>query len=217
MTPTQYFSKRTAILTRCKGKKVLHLGCVGHNDSDLEGRMKASPSSLHVELSEIAEVTGIDISADAIEELRKLDICTNILAGNVEELDVLNLKAEYDVIVIGDLIEHLSNPGRMLDGVRKLCTAETEVILTTPHAFGLAPFLRHLTGTFREGLQHVMTFNLDNLGHLIQRHGFRITEAGTCYQAETNTSSLKFKIGSKLFEWFPKFGGTLHVVMKIEE
>jgi 2-polyprenyl-3-methyl-5-hydroxy-6-metoxy-1,4-benzoquinol methylase len=122
--------KHAAILGRCKGTKVLHLGCVGNNDSSTEHKVVASPSTLHLKLSSLAEVTGVDISADAVAEYRRTGICDNILVGDVEQLGKLGLGREFDWVVIGDLIEHLSNPGLMLDGVRALCREDTRVILT---------------------------------------------------------------------------------------
>ncbi len=208
-----YISKHELIINRCAGRKVLHLGCVGNNDSDTSHKVNASPSSLHVKLSAVAEVTGVDISADAIGEYKRLGICHNILPGDVEKLSEVGLTAEYDVVVIGDLIEHLSNPGMMLNGVRELCNPGTTVILTTPHAFGLAPFLRHATGRFREGLQHVMTFNNQNLANLVHRHGFEIVEQGTCYQAES-ARGIAFAVGRHFFKALPRFGGTLFFIMR---
>lgn len=105
----------------------------------------------------------------------------------------------------------------MLDGVRALCRKDTKVILTTPHAFGLAPFLRHVTGNFKEGLQHVMTFNEQNLTNLVHRHGFKVEESGTCYQSESANGSLVFTLGKRLFKMFPKFGGTLIFILAPSE
>jgi hypothetical protein len=85
--------------------------------------------------------------------------------------------------------------------------------LTTPHAFGLAQFLRHLAGNFREGLQHVMTFNEQNMTHLVQRHGFKVEESGTSYQSKSANGSLIFSPGKSLFEVFPKLGGTLIFIL----
>ena len=212
----KYYSKHEAILNYCKGKPVLHLGCVGNNDSITEHKVAAAPSTLHMKLSAIATVTGVDISADAVEEYRRTGVCDNILIGDVENLVALNLKPEYDVVVIGCLIEHLSNPGKMLDGVKNICHKNTTVILTTPHAFGLAPVIRHFTGKFREGLQHVMTFNRHNLSNLVERHGFKIIEVATCYQAESAKDSLAFCLGKKLFKTFPIFGGTLIFFLTVD-
>jgi 2-polyprenyl-3-methyl-5-hydroxy-6-metoxy-1,4-benzoquinol methylase len=203
-----YYSKYDAILNHCHGKKVLHLGCVGNNDSATETKVAASPSTLHLKLSAAAQVTGVDISADAVEEYKRIGICDNIVVGDVEKLEALGLHPEFDVIVIGDLIEHLSNPGHMLDGVRKLCRPDTEVILTTPHAFGLAGFLRHAARRFREGQQHVMTFNQQNLSNLVERHGFQVLGVDTCHQPEA-ARGLLFRAGKALFTLFPHLGGTL--------
>jgi len=209
----KYYSKHDAIISRCRGKSVLHLGCVGNNDYSTDHKVAASPSTLHMKLSSEANVTGVDISADAVEEYRRQGICDNILVGDVENLGALSLERGFDFVVIGDLIEHLSNPGRMLDGVRDLCDERTQVLLTTPHAFGLAPFLRHLTGRFREGLEHVMTFNRQNLTHLLDRHGFDVVEVNTCYQPES-AHGLSFKLGKIFFERWPQLGGTLFFVVK---
>jgi 2-polyprenyl-3-methyl-5-hydroxy-6-metoxy-1,4-benzoquinol methylase len=209
----KYHQKDELILSRCSGKSVLHLGCVGTTDAQTDEKVSAAPSTLHMKLSSTAKVTGVDLCAEAVEAYRSLGICDNILVGDVEKLDDLGLKPEFDIIVIGDLIEHLSNPGHMLDGVRRLCRADTTVLLTTPHAFGFAPFLRHLTGKFREGRQHVMTFNEQNLTNLVERHGFAMAEVGTCYQPQS-AHGAAFHIGKFLFRTYPHLGGTLFCVLK---
>jgi SAM-dependent methyltransferase len=212
----RFIAKHDLILDRCSSRKVLHLGCVGNNDYSTEHKVSASPSTLHLKLSAVAEVTGVDISRDAVEEYAKLGICHNILVGDVENLVALHLEPDFDFIVVGDLIEHLSNPGRMLDGIRALCRPDTRVLLTTPHAFGFAPFIRHLAGRFVEGAQHVMTFNVHNLQNLVERHGFAVDEVGTCYQPESKKPGLVFDLGHRLFTRFPHLGGTIYMILKPE-
>jgi hypothetical protein len=58
-----------------------------------------------------------------------------------------------------------------------------------------------------------MTFNQQNLTHLVERHGFKVEESGTCYQSESVSSSPLFLAGRKLFEVFPKLGGTLIFIL----
>jgi hypothetical protein len=58
-----------------------------------------------------------------------------------------------------------------------------------------------------------MTFNEQNLTHLVQRHGFKVEESGTCYQSESANDSLVFSLGKSLFETFPKLGGTLIFIL----
>lgn len=73
--------------------------------------MAASPSTLHTKLSMIADVTGVDISGDAVEEYRRTGICNNIIIGDVEKLGLLELRPEFDLVVVGDLIEHYQIQG----------------------------------------------------------------------------------------------------------
>ena len=209
-----YVAKENFILQRAAGHSVLHLGCVGFTDLATADRVKAAQQSLHWKLSQVADTTGVDRSIAVIEEYRQSGIFTNILAGDVEELDQVALARTFDVVVAGDIIEHLSNPGRMLDGIRRFCTAETQVILTTPNAFGAPNFLRFCVGRFHEGAEHVLTFNSQNLTTLLERHGYALRELHTCYQPRSAEmhSGLIFRSGIKVLEGFPRFGGTLLVV-----
>ncbi len=213
-----YVAKENFILQRAAGHSVLHLGCVGFTDLAPEDRVRAAQKSLHWKLSHAADTTGVDRSVAVIEEYRQSGVFTNILAGDVEQLEELPLARTFDVVVAGDIIEHLSNPGRMLDGIRRFCTAETQLILTTPNAFGAPNFLRFCLGKFHEGAEHVLTFNAQNLTTLLERHGYSLRELHTCYQPRSAEmhSGLMFRGGTKVLEWFPRFGGTLLAVATLK-
>jgi 2-polyprenyl-3-methyl-5-hydroxy-6-metoxy-1,4-benzoquinol methylase len=210
----QYFCKETFILDRCKGKRVLHLGCVGFTDSSLEERIAQAKNSLHWKLSRIADVVGVDYSASVVEEYRRLGIFDNILVGNVMELEKLGLQPDFDAIVAGDIIEHVSNPGNMLAGIRSLASAKTELILTTPNSFGLPNFLRNIVGRFHEGGEHVMGFNDQQLTCILSRHGLRVKELHTCFQRQARQlhGAFTFAVARKFFSVVPKLGGTLLAV-----
>jgi hypothetical protein len=209
-----YVSRDAHILAKARGRSVLHIGCVGFADADTATRIALARSSLHHALTQVASVTGVDYSQDAIDYFRQHGVFDNVLHGNAEDLAAVGLASTFDVVVAGDVIEHLSNPGRMLDGIRALCHEGTEVIITTPHAFGLPSYLRHARGTFREGAEHVMTFNLQNLRTLLERHGFEVVRAMTCYQ-NVATRSPWFAMGRRFFERYPRFGGTLLVEARL--
>ena len=209
---TSYVERESAILDFVKGRKVLHLGCVGFTDLDPNERVAMASHSLHWTLSQIADVVGIDSAEKVVREYERLGIFRNILVGDVTRIEELRLSAKFDVILAGDILEHVSNPGSMLDGLRGLCHSETKLVLTTPNAFGLPNFLRFIAGRFVEGEEHVMTFNMQNLQHLLTRHGFKIEKAQTCYQGQARSLKLLFRIGSAFLRRFPKFGGTLLAV-----
>lgn len=199
-----------------QGKKVLHLGCVGSTLSSFEERIDFATQSLHYKLSNVANVIGIDYSEDIIAEYKKLGIFDNIKVGNVEKLEKLNITDKFDFIIAGDIIEHLSNPGLMLEGIKKFCKDNTEIIITTPHAFGLANFLRFTLGKYKDGPDHVITFNVDNIQNLLKRHGYSIIETNTCFQSLSvkQYPNFFFKISKNMLAKFPKFGGTLIISAK---
>jgi 2-polyprenyl-3-methyl-5-hydroxy-6-metoxy-1,4-benzoquinol methylase len=206
-----YYSKTQRIVEICRGRHVLHIGCVGFTDLKTSDRVASAKQSLHYALTKCARTIGVDYSEESIQYLSENGIFDNIVYGNAEKLQELRLTPGFDVIVAGDIIEHLSNPGRMLDGIHALCRADTLVVITTPHAFGLLTFLRHLSNRFVEGREHVFTMNMQNLINLADRHGFEVLELATCYQDHA-TKSLLFKVGRDIFNRFPRLGGTLFAV-----
>src|SRR5271169_783526 len=129
-----YVAKEDFILKVAAGHSVLHLGCVGFTDLAPGDRVRSAKQSLHWKLTELSETVGVDRSVIVIDEYRRLGVFTNIVAGDVERLDELPITRTFDVVIAGDIIEHLSNPGQMLDGIKRFCTGDTQIVITTPNA-----------------------------------------------------------------------------------
>ena len=207
----RYVSRDKNIIDLAKTKKILHLGCVGFTDLETSDRVKSAKDSLHFTLTEIADTTGIDYSSDVIQYYQENGIFNNVVFGDVEKLEAVDIIDTFDIIVAGDILEHLSNPGLMLEGIKRFCNKKTIIIITTPHSFGLMNFIRFIFGKFIEGNEHVMTFNVQNILNLLNRHGFTVNSIDTCYQKYATMKTLFF-VGEVFFKLFPKFGGTLFVV-----
>ena len=72
------------VLNRCKGKKVLHLGCI---DEGLTAERLNSGELLHFKLINVAtEVWGVDISKRGIQLLQEHGV-DNLVWGNIEQID----------------------------------------------------------------------------------------------------------------------------------
>lgn len=212
LSPCQGFVCRDElIMQRICGKTVLHLGCIGFTDESVDVRIESIKQSLHAKISSICDVVGVDYSKDMVNECKKRGLFGNIIAGNVEDLSDLPLSQKYDIVLAGDIIEHLSNAGRMLDGVRSLLNDNGELILTTPNAFGLPNYMRFILNRFREGQEHVMAFNIQNMYNLLTRHGFRLKEWYACYQSNARSGYL-FNVGKSILSAIPRFGGTLFII-----
>lgn len=82
---------------------------------------------------------------------------------------ILNL----ELIIAGEIIEHLSNAGHFLDLLREY---GVPVILTTPNAFttvGRQYLTKNIESVNRE---HVAWYSYHTLKTLIERHRFRLVE-----------------------------------------
>jgi len=107
------------IKTLSSGKDVLNLGCA---DVTRLGWAAARGQHLHIELSKVARrLVGVDISPGGLEELRSVNGALELVCYDVERVaDLASRLRPFDVVVAGELIEHLKNPGLMLRGVRDL-------------------------------------------------------------------------------------------------
>ncbi|NND69978.1 MAG: methyltransferase domain-containing protein [Rhodothermales bacterium] len=206
----RYYDKMGELVRICSGKRVLHLGCVGETDADVETRVAAAKELLHWQLTQVADVVGIDYAKEVVDEYERLGIFDNIMVGNVEHLDQLDIEGSFDVVVAGDIIEHLSNPGLMLDGIQRFCRPDTILVVNTPHTQSLPGFMRFVFGRYHEAKEHVMGFNALTLSTLLRRHGYAVDSIDTCFQPQSRGHAL-FSAGRFFLSAFPRFGGTLFV------
>jgi N-acetylglucosaminyldiphosphoundecaprenol N-acetyl-beta-D-mannosaminyltransferase len=206
----RYLDRDAALLECCRGKRILHLGCVGFTDCTIDRKVALASQTLHARLSAISTCVGVDLDGDSLAQMHRRGVFLNALAGDAEHLEKTPLQpASFDVVVAADIIEHVSNPGNMLDGIRPLLAANGRLIVSTPNAMGLPNFLRYAAGRFAEGRQHVLSFNPITLKQLLERHGYRVVEALTCHQPYARQARGSFRLGKALLERMPKFGGTL--------
>jgi glycosyltransferase involved in cell wall biosynthesis len=89
---------------------------------------------------------------------------------------------EYDYLVMLDVIEHLHDPERFLELLRKQFGHEPKkLVLTTPNVAFLIPRLMLLAGQFNYGKEgilartHTRLFTFRSIRHLLRDAGFRIT------------------------------------------
>lgn len=133
------------VLNRCKGKKVLHLGCV---DEGLTPERIKSGELLHFKLIDVAtEVIGVDISKKGIQLLQEHGV-DNLIWGNIEQIDeIKELRGHnFDIILLTEVLEHLNNPGLFLQGVKKLFDRNTIMIVTVPNGLRLTGLMRQIKG-----------------------------------------------------------------------
>lgn len=148
------------------GKQVLDLGCVNH-----EAEKEEEKEWLHRKIRQVASgVRGVDHAAEEVARLKEKGY--EVIQGNAESLD---LQRKFDVVVAGNIIEHLSNPGQFLDSAGRHLKDGGVFLLTTDNCYGLRS-LKAVTlfDGIRPNREHVVTFEEEVLRQLFRRHGFSV-------------------------------------------
>jgi 2-polyprenyl-3-methyl-5-hydroxy-6-metoxy-1,4-benzoquinol methylase len=150
------------------GRKVLDLGCVRHSIEETE-----KPDWLHGVIRANAQtVLGVDYLEDAVARLRERGF--SIVCANVETMDIGD---RFQVIVAGDLIEHLNNFGLFLDRVRAHLSDDGIALITTPNPVNPLRFVSVLfRGEADANPEHTCWFTRQVLQQLVERYGLEISE-----------------------------------------
>ena len=190
------------VIERCRGKKVLHLGCV--DEGLTEERIK-NGRLLHTRLMDVAkEVWGVDISVEGIELLRKHGI-DNLVVGDIEHIDQIEeLKQQttkFDIILATEVLEHLNNPGLFLQSVKKLFSPDTVMIITVPNGLRLTGLGYTLRGYEFVHPDHNYWFSYKTLSTLLEKNGYQIDEM-LVYSTYSVPLSILKKISEKIIQVF---------------
>src|SRR5215204_687912 len=160
----------------CAGKKVLHLGCTNwpYTLEALEGGVL-----LHSDIAAVAsELYGFDFDQEGIDILASNGI-TNLYQADLENLENVDLNETFDVIIAGEMIEHLNNPGRFLTGIKRFMNPGTQLVITTINAYAGMRFiiygLRGKGGTLEPvHPDHIAYYSYSTLKLLLERHEFNV-------------------------------------------
>lgn len=153
------------------GKKVLHLGCTNYpyTKQSIENQML-----LHFELEKTTkELYGFDFDQEGLDILKNSG-GTKLFRADLERLDEVALDEKFDVIIAGEMIEHLNNPGLFLSGIKRFMNDKTELVITTINAYCAMRFLIYCLrgkGGFNEPVHpdHVAYYSYKTLSLILNR------------------------------------------------
>lgn len=202
MRPRVYH-KNYFILNKCRDKNVLDLGCVGHTSFRF--------SDLYMGLKGVAR-TLVGVDNRPIPPMREFGF--PVFPGDVENLSkVVDIKGKtFDVIVAGDLIEHLFNQGKFINSIKPFCHKDTEVIVTTPNCLSTHFFIPNFTKRVKVRTDHTCWHSEQTLKQLFSMKGFRCTEFHFRDDQKINGIRPIFKVAFKRL--FPRCADGLIGVFK---
>jgi len=128
------------------GKDVLDIGGVGQTkDYNLWQEIRPYAKSL----------TGIDIESSQDKD---------IVVGNMESY---SFNKKFDVVVAGDVLEHVDNQGLFLDNIRRHLKSDGVLILTTPNAKWPTVFMP-------TNITHTLWHDRATIKNILLKHGFEV-------------------------------------------
>lgn len=184
-------SRDEYIIDECKGKRVLHIGATDwpYTQEKLEqGNLLYSALD-----AVVASQIGIDLDEDSARVLNDL----NFKNSHIEIFDMNKLNdfhATVDVIIFGETIEHVVNPGTALENLKQVMGNDTKLIITTPNAYALRNFINALKGKEHQHFDHSISFTYKTLTQLLGKCGFEVEDfIFTHLHDSENTSGLNWK------------------------
>lgn len=127
-----------------------------------------------------ATVVGVELDPAAAEEART--VCEEVVVGDVESLELPFDQASFDVVLCGDVVEHLRDPGAALVRLRPLLRRGGRLVLTTPNVANWAIRLSLLGGRWRyteRGIldrTHTHLFTRKTLVETVTEAGYTVVE-----------------------------------------
>lgn len=156
------------VMRYAQGKSVLDIGCVQHNPANYQSKYwqhKAICSASN-------DVVGIDLYSDGVVYLQSLGY--NVLVADAQDFD---LGRTFEVIVAGDIIEHLENFDGFLESCKRHLVPNGRLLISTPNPWYWKNFIKAaLNSEVANNPEHTCWLCVRTLRQLAQRHGMDIGE-----------------------------------------
>jgi SAM-dependent methyltransferase len=158
--------------------EVAHLGCA---DSPYTEELLAAGTLLHCRLVRAAVVTGFDVDASALALVAaQLPDQRFVLADVTAELPDTE-RGRYDLVLAGEVLEHVANADSFLRGAGALLTPGGRLCLTVPNACCPKIGLRALAGRESVHPDHRVYYGPRTLERTLNGAGFELDGIASCF------------------------------------
>jgi hypothetical protein len=187
------------------GKSVVDLGFV---DQSRMVSKRALGTWLHASVAQAARsAVGIDSDPEGVQFARELGF--DAYVADCEDREALAELAlqPAEVVIAGEIIEHLDQPGRFLEAVKVLVDEEGALLITTPNACSMTNFLSGLMHRELVNPDHVGWYSWHTLRTLLGRHGWVLREVryyGFPSVSASASASLKERMQAHVFNTYQR-------------
>jgi SAM-dependent methyltransferase len=162
-----------ALVDAARGKRVVHFGFV----DELLERKRAEGVWLHERLAEVAvALVGLDSSEEGVARARALGHEAHVVDAQSAEAVAALALAPAEVVIAGEIVEHLDAPGPFLRAMRELVGPNGLLVVTTPNAYRFLNVLAPFTGSELVHPDHTAWHSPRTLRTLLERSGWRVEE-----------------------------------------
>ena len=153
------------------GKSVLNCGAIGRARRD----GKPNLNRAHVAIANAAaSCVAFDINEDGVSVLREEGYDIRLASVTNPALSTI-VGGNYALMVAGELIEHVEEPGAILDAARDVLAPGGMFVLTTPNPYCIRLIADHVRHKVRENADHINSYFPSGIAELADRHGFELT------------------------------------------
>ncbi len=180
-----------------RGRTVLHLGCTNW---PYTAESERAGTLLHRALADAAgQLTGLDSDPAGLAALGTLGF-DRLVIGDLQRLDDARWFVDttedadvdvdptdrgpigpFDLVIAGEVLEHLGAPAALLAGVRPLLGDGAELVITVPNAYCAFRFASYALSGRRGNPEpvhpdHVAYYSESTLSHLLDTEGYDLVD-----------------------------------------
>lgn len=154
-----------------ESKSVLHFGCCDHEPL-IEEKIQNN-THLQVVLSGLTKkCIGIDNNVSALNKLKSFNVPNCYYYDLFETNDPAIENEEYDFVLLGEILEHISDPVLFLKRIHEKFTNAKKIIITVPNAFSSRNFYNIRRGIEEINTDHKFWFTPFTISKVITEAGF---------------------------------------------
>lgn len=190
LPPAELVDRTQFLVEEVRGRRATHVGFVDSGCWEYHDRFD---SWLHAHLDRAASsLVGLDLDVAGVERAVEMGFTAHAVdCSDAAAVAALDLEPAQ-VVVAGEIIEHLDDSGSFLDGLHSLVEPGGTLALTTPNASGLLNAgAAALAGYEVNHPDHVTLYSCYTLTNLLERHGWEVDRVATYVPVLKEFASLR--------------------------